>query len=66
MNRQWKGVAVLTTAFVLAFIASLALHSAVGAVAVLLSAVVVSFVLGISWMRTSQTRRERRKEVSAP
>lgn len=66
MNRQWKGVAALTTAFVLAFVVSLALHSVIAAVSVLLSAVVVSFVLGISWMRTTQTPRVRNKKASVP
>ena len=66
MNRQWKGVVALTTAFVLAFIIALALHSVVGAVIVLLSTLVVSFVLGISWMRTAPMHRARRKQTSLP
>ena len=66
MNRQWKGVLALTSAFVLAFIVALALHSLVAAVIVLLATLVVSFVLGISWMRTVPPRRARRKETSTP
>jgi hypothetical protein len=66
MNRQWKGVALLCSAFLLAFIAALALHSTVAAVSILLSALVVSFVLGISWMRTTATRRIRRRQASLP
>jgi hypothetical protein len=66
MNRQWKGVVALTSAFVLAFIIALALHSVVGAVIVLLSTLVVSFVLGISWMRTAPMHRTRRKQTSLP
>ncbi len=66
MNRQWKGIVVLTSVFVLAFIVSLALHSLVGAVTVLLSGLVVSFVLGISWMRTAPTHRVRPKQTSLP
>jgi hypothetical protein len=64
MNRQWKSVVALNTAFVLAFIVALALHSLVAAVAILLSAFVVAFVLGISWMRTAPTHRVRRKHTS--
>ncbi|HTA93798.1 MAG TPA: hypothetical protein VK745_29680 [Polyangiaceae bacterium] len=66
MNRQWKGVAALTSTFVLAFIIALALHSVVGAVIVLLSTLVVSFVLGITWMRTDPIHRTRRKQTSLP
>jgi hypothetical protein len=66
MNRQWKGVVALSAAFVIAFIAALALHSIVGAVIVLLSACVVAFVLGISWMRTAPAHRARRKQTSLP
>lgn len=65
MNRQWKGVAALATAFVIAFIVALAFHSLVAAVTVALSMLVVAFVLGISWMRTTQTRA-RRKQTSLP
>ena len=66
MNRQWQGVVALTSAFVLAFIVALALHSMVGAVTILLATVVVAFVLGISWMRTAQTQRSRAKQTSLP
>jgi hypothetical protein len=66
MNRQWKGVVALTSAFVLSFIIALALHSLVGAVVILMSTLVVSFVLGISWMRTAPTHRVRGKQTSLP
>lgn len=52
MNRQAKGAAIAIT-FVAAFIASMALHSVVAAVVVLLSGITVAFVVGIAWMRTS-------------
>jgi hypothetical protein len=64
MTRQWKGAA-LALAFVAAFIASVALHSVVAAVVVLLSAITVSYVVGIAWMRTS-THRVRGKHGSLP
>ena len=66
MNRQWKGVAALAAVLVLAFMVALALHSPVAAVTVLLAMLVVSFVLGISWMRTAPTHRARRKRASLP
>lgn len=43
-------------AFVAAFIASIAFHSLVAAVIVLLSGVTVAFVVGIAWMRTAPPR----------
>ena len=55
MNRQAKG-AVIALAFVAAFIASIAFHSVVAGVIVLLSGVTVAFVVGIAWMRTSPQR----------
>jgi multisubunit Na+/H+ antiporter MnhG subunit len=64
MTRQWKGAA-LAIAFVAAFVISIAFHSVVAAVTVLLSAVTVSYVIGIAWMRTS-THRERDKPHSLP
>jgi len=60
MNRQAKGAAI-ALAFVAAFITSIAFHSVVASVIVLLSAVTVAFVVGIAWMRTS-THRVRAKE----
>jgi len=60
MNRQAKGAAI-AFAFVAAFIASIAFHSVVAAVIVLLSGVTIAFVVGIAWMRTS-THRVRGKE----
>ena len=42
--------------FVAAFIASVAFHSVVAAVTVLLSAVTVAFIVGIAWMRTAPDR----------
>lgn len=67
MNRQWKGVVALSSASVLAFIVALGLHSLIGAVIILVSTLVVSFVLGISWMRPAQTHRvSRRKQASLP
>jgi multisubunit Na+/H+ antiporter MnhG subunit len=64
MNRQAKG-ALIAIAFVAAFIASMALHSVVAAVVVLLSAITVAYVVGIAWMRTS-THRVRAKDRSLP
>ena len=55
MTRQWKGAA-LALAFVAAFMVSIAFHSVVAAVVVLLSAVTISYVVGIAWMRTSTHR----------
>jgi hypothetical protein len=62
MNRQWKGAA-LAICFVAAFVASIAFHSIVAAVIVLLSAISVTYVISIAWMRTS-THRERGKQHS--
>jgi hypothetical protein len=64
MTRQWKGAA-LALAFVAAFVLSVAFHSVVASVIVLLAAVSVSYVVGIAWMRTS-THRERGKQPSLP
>jgi hypothetical protein len=64
MTRQWKGAA-LAIAFVAAFVVSVAFHSVVAAVIVLLSAVTVSYVIGIAWMRTS-THRVRDKQRGVP
>jgi hypothetical protein len=64
MTRQWQGAA-LAICFVAAFVASIAFHSVVAAVIVLLSAVSVSYVISIAWMRTS-THRERDKQHSLP
>jgi hypothetical protein len=55
MTRQAKGAAI-AFAFVAAFITSVALHSVVAAVIVLLSAITVTFVVGIAWMRTAPNR----------
>ena len=63
MSRQAKG-AVIAFAFVAAFIASIAFHSTIAAVSVLLSGVTIAFVVGIAWMRTS-THRSRDKERTA-
>lgn len=60
MNRQWKGAA-LAICFVAAFVASIAFRSVVAAVIVLLSAISVTYVISIAWMRTS-THRERGKQ----
>ena len=64
MNRQIKSAAI-AFAFVAAFIASVALHSVVAAVSVLLSGITVAYVVGIAWMRTS-THRVRDKQRSLP
>ena len=55
MTRQWQGAA-LALAFVAAFIVSVLLHSIVASVGVLLSAIAISYVVGIAWMRTSTQR----------
>ena len=62
MNRQVKGAAIAFV-FVAAFIASIAFHSVIAAVIVLLSGITVAYVVGIAWMRTS-THRVRGKEQS--
>jgi hypothetical protein len=54
MNHQAKG-AVIAIAFVAAFIASVAMHSIIASVIVLLAGVTVAFVTGIAWMRTAPT-----------
>lgn len=64
MSRQLKG-ALLALSFVAAFIVSIVFHSVVGAVIVLLSAISVSYVIGIAWMRTN-THRNRGKQQSLP
>ena len=64
MTRQWKGAA-LAILFVAAFVLSVAFHSVVASVIVLLSAVSVSYVISIAWMRTS-THRERDKHQGSP
>ncbi len=62
MSRQFKG-ALLAMSFVAAFIVSIAFHSIVASVIVLLCAITVSYVIGIAWMRTS-THRARDKQHS--
>lgn len=62
MSRQAKG-ALLGVVFLAAFIISFALHSVTASAIVLFTALSVTFVVGISWMRTSPTR-ERGKEES--
>jgi len=66
MNHQVKG-ALIAFAFIAAFIASVALHSVVASVIVLLSGITVAYVTGIAWMRTSSgTNRVRGKQRSLP
>ena len=55
MNRQAKGAAIAML-FVAAFIASIAFHSVVASVIVLLSGITVAFVVSIAWMRTAPPR----------
>jgi hypothetical protein len=65
MNRQAKGAAIALV-FVAAFIASIAFHSVVASVIVLLSAITVAFVVGIAWMRTTPNRvREKQPTQNA-
>jgi len=64
MNRQAKGAAIAFV-FVAAFVASVAFHSVVASVIVLLTGITVAYVVGIAWMRTS-THRVREKEVKHP
>jgi len=64
MNRQAKGAA-LALALVIAFVTSLALHSAVAAVGVLLVAITLTYVISIAWMPT-KTHRVRGKQHSLP
>ncbi len=61
MKRQAKGAAIALT-FVAAFIASVAFHSVVAAVIVLLSGVTVAFVVGIAWMRTAPNRLRNKQQ----
>ena len=66
MKHQAKG-ALIAFAFVAAFIASIALHSLVASVIVLLTGVTVAYVTGIAWMRTSGgPNRVRGKQRSVP
>jgi len=67
MTRQTLGAAI-AIAFVAAFIASIAFHSVVASVIVLLSAVTVAYIVGIAWMRTSthRTRGKQEGQNSAP
>lgn len=65
MNHQAKG-ALIAIAFVAAFIVSIALHSIVASVIVLLSGVTVAYVIGIAWMRTSSGDRVRGKQPPLP
>ena len=67
MKRQAKGAAI-ALAFVAAFIVSIAFHSVVASVIVLLSGVTVAFVVGIAWMRTSthRVRSEKQSQHSLP
>ena len=66
MNHHWKAVLALAAGFVVAFIAALALHSLVAALVLLLSALAIAYVLGISGMRTAPPRQMRRKQASLP
>ena len=54
MSHQAKGAAICI-AFVLAFIASVVMHSVVLSIIVLLSTLTVAYVVGIAWMRTART-----------
>jgi hypothetical protein len=64
MSRQWKGAALAVT-FVAAFVVSIALHSLIAAVIVLLSGITVSYVVAIALMRTS-AHRARTKSQGLP
>lgn len=61
MKRQALGAAIAVL-FVAAFIASIAFHSVVAAVVVLLSGVTVAYIVGIAWMRTSPHRGREKRE----
>lgn len=61
MKRQAIGAAI-ALAFVAAFIASIALHSVVAAISVLLCGVTIAFVVGIAWMRTAPSRVATKRE----
>ncbi|HKO49551.1 MAG TPA: hypothetical protein VJV79_17600 [Polyangiaceae bacterium] len=65
MSRQAKGAAI-TFVFVAAFIASVAFHSVVAAVIVLLSAITVAYIVGIAWMRTSPHRVRNKEQNQLP
>ena len=58
MSHQAKGAAI-GIAFVLAFIASVAMHSLVLSLIVLLTTLTVAYVVGIAWMRTSRNAPKR-------
>ena len=55
MSRQVKG-ALLGVVFLAAFIISVALHSVIASAIVLFTALSVTFIVGISWMRTTPNR----------
>ena len=60
MKRQAQG-AVIALLFVAAFITSIAFHSVIASVIVVLSGITVAYVVGIAWMRTApnQVRSKR-------
>ena len=63
MSRQAKGAA-LGFLFLAAFIISVALHSVVASAIVFFTAVAVTFIVAISWMRTSPNRVQGKEEGS--
>jgi hypothetical protein len=67
MKRQAIGAAIALV-FVAAFIASIAFHSVVASVTVLLSGVTVAYIIGIAWMRTApgRVREKRENQHSLP
>lgn len=61
MKRQAIG-AVIAMVFVAAFVISIAFHSVVASVIVLLSGITIAFVVGIAWMRTAPQRVGSKRE----
>ena len=61
MKRQAIGAAIAMV-FVAAFVISIAFHSVVASVIVLLSGVTIAFVVGIAWMRTAPQRVSDKRE----
>ena len=58
LKRQWIG-ALITMAIVVGFIAAVVLRLFTVAVCILLGALGIAYVLGIAWMRTNPSARQK-------
>ncbi|HET7542912.1 MAG TPA: hypothetical protein VFK05_23730 [Polyangiaceae bacterium] len=67
MKRQVQG-ALIALLFVAAFITSIAFHSIIAALIVVLSGITIAYVVGIAWMRTApgRVRGKRQSQHSLP